>query len=71
MGKERGRAGADTISTKQKLAQTRTVLSFETVDDDDGGMDWNRSKRLADDLRDAVESGRRPVLPSLKCAQPN
>ena len=73
MGKERGRANAgtdaDIISTRQKLAQTRTVLSFETVDDDDGGMDWNRSKRLADDLRDAVENGRRPVLPSLKCAQ--
>ena len=41
MGKERGRAGAaaDTVSTKQKPVQTRTVLSFETVDDDDGGMD--------------------------------
>ena len=68
-GKERGRAGADVISTKQKLVQTQTIFSFETVDDDDGGMDWNRSRQLADDLRDAVTNGRRPVLPSLKCAR--
>jgi DNA cross-link repair 1C protein len=68
MGKERGRAGADDISTKEKLVQSQTILSFETVDDDDGGMDWNRSKQLADDLRDAIANGRRPVLPSLKCA---
>jgi DNA cross-link repair 1C protein len=69
MGKERGRAGADAMSTKQKLLQTRTILSFETVDDDDGGMDWNRSRQLAEDLQDAIANGRRPVLPSLKCAQ--
>ena len=69
MGKKQGRAGADVTSTKQKLVQTPTVFSFETVDDDDGGMDWNRSKKLADDLRDAVANGRRPVIPSLKCAQ--
>ena len=68
-GKRRGRAGADAIGTKQKLVQTQTVFSFETVDDDDGGMDWNRSKQLADDLLDAVANGRRPVLPSLKSAQ--
>ena len=68
-GKERGRAGADAIGTKQKLVQTQTILSFETVDDDDGGMDWNRSEQLADDLRDALANGRRPVLPLLKCAQ--
>ena len=69
MGKERKRAGADAVSTKQKLLQTRTILSFETVDDDDGGMDWNRSKRLAEDLRNAIANGRKPVLPSLTCAQ--
>ena len=62
-------AGADAVSTKQKLLQSRTILSFETVDDDDGGMDWNRSKRLAEDLRDAIANGKRPVLPLLKCAQ--
>ena len=65
MKKEQGRASA----TKQSLVQSQTIFSFETVDDDDGGMDWNRSKQLADDLRDAVANGRRPVLPSLKCAQ--
>ena len=69
MRKERGPAGGDAISTKQKLVQTQTILSFETVDDDDGGMDWNRSKQLADDLRDAVANGRRPTLPSLKCGR--
>lgn len=75
--KERGRAGAggatgsDAIVTRQKLVHTRTILSFETVDDDDGGMDWNRSKQLTDDLRDAVANGRKPVLPSLKCALSN
>ena len=54
---------------KQKLQQSQTIFSFETVDDDDGGMDWNRSRLLADDLRDAVAEGRRPVLPALRCAQ--
>ena len=68
-GKERERAGEDAIGTRQKLVQTPTILSFETVDDDDGGMDWNRSKQLADDLRDDIANGRRPVLPSLRCAQ--
>jgi hypothetical protein len=69
MGKEQGRVGADAITTNQRLVQTQTIFSFETVDDDDGGMDWNRSKQLADNLRDAVANGRRPVLPLLKCAQ--
>ncbi|KAG6815295.1 hypothetical protein H0H93_010309, partial [Arthromyces matolae] len=44
-------------------------LSFETVDDDDGGMDWNRSKQLADALRADALSGRRLVLPPLLCAE--
>ena len=67
--KDLRRAGAESISTKQKPVQTRTIFSFETVDDDDGGMDWSRSKQLADDLRDAVANGRKPALPLLKCAQ--
>ena len=64
LAKERGRA-----ATKRKLVQSPTVFSFETVDDDDGGMDWSRSRQLVDNLRDAVATGRRPVLPPLKCAQ--
>lgn len=74
--KERGREAANVINrcetvktTNQRLVQSQTIFSFETVDDDDGGMDWNRSRQLADDLREAIANGRRPVLPSLKCAQ--
>jgi hypothetical protein len=39
-GKEWGRAGAAATGTKQKLVQARMIFSFETVDNDDGGMDW-------------------------------
>lgn len=75
-GKGPGRAAAhainrsETINTaNQKLVRSRTILSFETVDDDDGGMDWNRSRQLADEVREAIATGRKPVLPLLKCAQ--
>lgn len=71
-----GRAAAHAINrservntANQRLVRSRTVLSFETVDDDDGGMDWNRSRQLADDVREAIATGRKPVLPLLKCAQ--
>ena len=53
----------------QKLGVTRTILSFETVEDDDGGMDWNRSRQLIDALREDLKSGRKPKLPPLVCAQ--
>jgi DNA cross-link repair 1C protein len=53
----------------QKLGITRTILSFETVEDDDGGMDWNRSRQLIDALREDLKSGRKPKLPPLVCAQ--
>lgn len=51
------------------LSATKTLLSFETVDDDDGGMDWNRSRELAEALRADIASGRRPMLPALTCAE--
>ncbi|KAF8075305.1 beta-lactamase-like protein [Lyophyllum atratum] len=46
-----------------------TMFSFETVDDDDGGMDWDRSRDLAEALRADVRNGRRPMLPPLLCAE--
>ncbi|RDB27782.1 DNA cross-link repair 1A protein [Hypsizygus marmoreus] len=46
-----------------------TLLSFETVDDDDGGMDWNRSRELAEALKEDVRNGRRPMLPPLLSAE--
>ncbi|KAG6909517.1 hypothetical protein DXG01_017074 [Tephrocybe rancida] len=56
-------------SSKPKAGKTPNILSYETVDDDDGGMDWNRSKVLADALRADVLSGKRPMLPPLLCAE--
>ncbi|KAF8959635.1 hypothetical protein BDZ97DRAFT_1666846 [Flammula alnicola] len=55
--------------SSRKLAPARTILSFETVEDDDGGMDWNRSRMLADALREDLKHGRKPSMPSLICAQ--
>jgi len=57
------------LKEAQKLGTTRTLLSFETVEDDDGGMDWNRSRQLIDALREDLKSGRKPKLPPLVCAQ--
>lgn len=57
------------LKDAQKLGITRTILSFETVEDDDGGMDWNRSRQLIDALREDLKSGRKPKLPPLVCAQ--
>ncbi|KAG6826688.1 hypothetical protein H0H92_014846 [Tricholoma furcatifolium] len=46
-----------------------SAASFKTVEDNDGGMDWNRSRRLADAVRADVLNGRRPMLPALLCAE--
>ena len=46
-----------------------TVSSFEAVNDgDDVGMDWERSRDLADRVRSAIASGKPIPLPGLKCA---
>ena len=46
-----------------------TVSSFEAVHDgDDVGMDWERSRGLADRVRSVVASGKPIPLPGLKCA---
>ncbi|KAG5653171.1 hypothetical protein H0H81_002013, partial [Sphagnurus paluster] len=57
------------MGTPIALQAEATLLSFETVDDDDGGMDWNRSRRLAEALREDVRNGKRPMLPPLLCAE--
>ena len=59
------------IKMKAHLEATGTLLSFETVDDDnhDGGMDWDRSRMLAEAIKADIANGRRLVLPPLDCAE--
>lgn len=61
------RMGLSTTTTKPLLL-TKTVASFDPVEDDDGGMDWNRSRQLAEAARTDALNGRRVVLPPLQCA---
>ena len=69
-GKGKERPSSPTPApTRPAVAQEKTILSFETVDDDDGGMDWNRSRELAARLKEDIANGRRPVLPALLCAE--
>ena len=51
------------------LAATGTLLSIGTVDEDDGGMDWDRSRVLAKVIKADIADGRRPMLPPLVCAE--
>jgi hypothetical protein len=51
------------------LADTGTLLSIGTVDEDDGGMDWDRSRVLAEAIKADLADGRRPMLPPLVCAE--
>lgn len=57
-----------------------TLLSIGTVDDDDegegegegegdGGMDWDRSRLLAEVIKADIAKGRRPILPPLTCVE--
>ncbi|KAF5361843.1 hypothetical protein D9756_002075 [Leucocoprinus leucothites] len=72
VAKKGGVAGIEnTAMSRESIRGLRvepTVLSFETVDDDDGGMDWNRSRDLADVVRSAIANGQPISLPTLKCA---
>jgi DNA cross-link repair 1C protein len=67
-GKERPSSPTPT-PIRPVVAREKTILSFETVDDDDGGMDWNRSRELAAQLKEDIANGRRPMLPGLLCAE--
>ena len=69
-GKSKERRSSPTLApVRPVVAQEKTILSFETVDDDDGGMDWNRSRELAARLKEDIANGKRPVLPALLCAE--
>ena len=69
-GKSKERPSSPTPAPiRPVVAQEKTILSFETVDDDDGGMDWNRSRDLAARLKEDIANGKRPVLPALLCAE--
>lgn len=50
------------------LRSEPTITSFDVIEDDDGGMDWNRSRDLADAVRAAIANGQPISLPPLKCA---
>lgn len=56
---------------KSGIPQERSssLLSFYTVDDGDGdgGMDWQRTRKLAEAVREDVQNGRRVILPMLMC----
>ena len=58
-----------TATPRIPLIRTMTVPSFEPVDDGDGGMDWNRSRQLAEEIRQDVARGRRPSVPALICTR--
>ncbi|KAG6891134.1 hypothetical protein C0992_010429 [Termitomyces sp. T32_za158] len=58
--------GKDEMQTSIKGGM---VASFETVEDDDGGMNWDRSKELAAALKADVSKGRRLKLPTLNCVE--
>ncbi|TFK37472.1 hypothetical protein BDQ12DRAFT_632488 [Crucibulum laeve] len=51
------------------LAADGTLLSFEPIEDTDGGINWDRSRNLADKIRSDVTSGKRPMLPPLLCTE--
>ena len=68
-GKGKERPSSPTPAPTRPVIAQKTILSFETVDDDDGGMDWNRSRDLAARLKEDIANGRRPVLPALLCAE--
>ncbi|KAG6856996.1 hypothetical protein H0H87_011090 [Tephrocybe sp. NHM501043] len=68
-GAPRNTKGKDNQEKGNEKLAIPILESFETVEDDDGGMDWNRSKRLEEALRADVLNGRRPMLPALLCAE--
>ncbi|KNZ74955.1 Protein artemis [Termitomyces sp. J132] len=64
-----GMSGNDESQTSTSRMVTSEILSFRTVDDGDGGMDWDRSRELAAALRADVLRGRRLMLPALACVE--
>jgi DNA cross-link repair 1C protein len=46
-------------ATSRLIEASGDVSSFQTVDDDDGGMDWERSRELADSIREQLANERK------------
>lgn len=61
--------GGPATGSNRPLAHSKTILSFETVNEDDQELDWNRSRMLAHAVRQDVKHGRKVSLPALKCLQ--
>jgi DNA cross-link repair 1C protein len=57
-------------SQNRKLVPEPTIPSFEsTSDDTEEKLDWNRSRMLAEAIREEVAQGRKPTIPLLQCIQ--
>lgn len=57
-------------SSNRRLMPEPTLLSFESVhDENESKMDWNRSRLLAEAIKQDIANGRKPVIPPLQCAQ--
>lgn len=52
---------------RPKLMQEPTIHSFDDYIEEK--LDWNRSKMLAEAIREEVAKGRKPTIPPLQCAQ--
>ncbi len=58
----------DTLN--RKLVPEPTILSFESMSDNtEEKLDWNRSRMLAEAIREEVAQGRKPTIPLLQCVQ--
>jgi len=59
-----------TDNQNRNLVLEPTILSFEsTSDDTEEKLDWNRSRMLAEAIREEVAQGRKPTIPLLQCIQ--
>lgn len=47
----------------------KEVRSFETVDEDGDGLDWDRSRELVEMFTAEVVNGQKVVLPRLMCLE--
>lgn len=64
------RSSSVVVHPSRRLMPERTLLSFETVhDENETKMDWNRSRMLAEAIREDLKKGKKPVIPPLLCAQ--
>jgi hypothetical protein len=57
------------VKMEAHFEATGMLLSFETAGDDDGGMDWDRSRALREAVKTDIANSRRPTLPLLTCTE--